>query len=156
MAKPDSWNQPQSYLDYVDTLTGGRMQTEASYPYTSKNEDCKQTEQGTYLESILFVQISILDKKTNFFARYLLLGLFWNPHLGKIRPIYCFGLIYAHKILIKNWLNLAIVFLPTFSALPHAKRANVVMYVCIAGSHSQNSFNESKVLLFNRYRTKGI
>jgi hypothetical protein len=37
---------PQAYFDYLETVSGGRMQTEQSYPYTASDGQCRQTEQG--------------------------------------------------------------------------------------------------------------
>ena len=38
---------PQAYFDYVQTISDGRMQTEAAYPYTGHNGHCRQTDQGS-------------------------------------------------------------------------------------------------------------
>lgn len=42
---------PQAYYDYLENVSSGRMQTEAAYPYTAKDGNCRQTEAGWYTGS---------------------------------------------------------------------------------------------------------
>ena len=37
---------PQAYLDYLETVSGGQMQTESSYPYTGTDGACRSSDQG--------------------------------------------------------------------------------------------------------------